>query len=166
MNKSQRIPIDTFINYVESVLELKYNDDIAYEGEHHKLIKILKRILLTPCDVNIDYCDVKQFIKHNHYISYSSAVKQGKNTLLNAFTTALGLVLNKNEIASSMIIHIVIPKDYYIESLSSVSNEIDKRLQKGSYIAYQIETSSRLEDNEITVHIVCAHNNKDKTKEF
>ncbi len=162
MNRNQKIPIDTFISYVESVLELKYNNDIACEGEHQNLIKMLKIILLTPCAVNIDYCDVKQFAEHNHHITYGSAVNQGEHALINATNTALDLVLKKNEMASSMIVHIVIPTKYSIESLSLVSNEINKRLQKGGYIAYQIETSFSLKDNEVTVHIVCAHNNEDQ----
>lgn len=159
MNKNQKIPIDTFIAYVESVLELEYNNDIACEEEHQNLIKILKIILLTPCDVNIDYCDVKQFIEHNHHIAYGSAVNQGEHALLNAANAALDLALNKHEMASSMIVHVVIPKDYF---LGSVSKKIDKRLQKGGYIAYQIETTSSSRDNGVTVHIVCAHKNKDQ----
>jgi len=164
MHKNQKIPIDTFISYVESVLELEHNNHKAYEEEHQNLIKILKNILLTPCDVNIDYCDVKQFIEHNQYITYGSVVKQGENALVNAVNTTICSVLNENEMASSMIVHIGIPKDYSLESLSSVSNKIDKRLQKGAYLAYQFETLSSLEDNEVIVHILCAFNNKDQNQ--
>jgi len=135
-NTKIKIKPEEFKKVLDFVIDTKKNSTITHQ--YPQLIEILKTILNTKGEINIDYADLLEFVEHSHCISYSTI--KYKNSQI--------AQIDKH--ATTLICHIKFPANYSTSKLKVMLNYLCNNMNNN----FQFNISSKLLSDEVIMHIL------------
>jgi len=117
---------------------------------------ILRVMLLSRCEMGIDFCDLKSVAEGREHLLFALGVGHGRSAAASAVIEALDSVLERDKKSHAFIVHIDIHDDYPPDEIAMMMTLVYDRLEVETNCFLQVARSDQLQRDEVHLYLVTA----------
>jgi len=153
VNKTNIINKKQFLKMLEIVSKGSEISNVDRE-EHPELIDILKTILFTQCDINLDYADLIGFVKNSNLVQYGIVGHKGSKAMFFAMESIMQSILNMDDKIMALVVHMKLPEQFSLDTLEEMNEKLEFLMEDDGDLLFQFDISSDLKPDEVWIYIL------------